>query len=58
MIDAELASSYQDDFQALARLVPTADRIQQTADGDTLLIFHRGLVWLGSLPPELAPALG
>lgn len=57
VIDAELASSYDDDFQALARLVPTADRIQQTADGDTLLIFHRGLVWLGMQPSDLAPAL-
>lgn len=55
VIDAELASSYENDFQALARLVPTADRIKQTADGDTLLIFHRGLVWLGSLPSELSP---
>ncbi|WP_420128986.1 hypothetical protein [Longimicrobium sp.] len=52
VIDAELASSYEGDFQALARLVPTADRVQQTGDGDTLLVFYRGLVWLGSLSSQ------
>lgn len=55
VIDAELASTYESDFQALAKLVPTADRLQVTADGDTLLIFHRGVVWLGSLPSQLNP---
>jgi hypothetical protein len=53
VISVEMASAYERDFQALAKLVPTADRIQQTADGDTLLIFYRGLVWLGSLPSQL-----
>lgn len=53
VIHAEMASWYEGDFQALARLVPTANRLQQTADGDTLLIFHRGLVWLGSLSSQL-----
>jgi hypothetical protein len=55
VIDAELASTYDNDFQALAKLVPTADQVRQTADGDTLLIFHRGVVWLGSLPSQLNP---
>jgi hypothetical protein len=55
VISVEMASAYEHDFQALAKLVPTADRLQQTADGDTLLIFHRGLVWLGSLPSTLNP---
>lgn len=55
VIDVQLASDYADDFQALAKLVPTADRIKEF-EGDTLLIFHRGIVWLGSRPSELNPA--
>ncbi|WP_420128987.1 hypothetical protein [Longimicrobium sp.] len=34
----------------------TADRIEQTAD-DTLFTFKRGIVWLGTQPSELSPAL-
>jgi hypothetical protein len=55
VIDVEMASWYEGDFQGLARRVPMADRIQQTADGDTLLIFHQGLIWLGSFPSTLNP---
>ncbi|HYR11933.1 MAG TPA: hypothetical protein VEQ60_29385 [Longimicrobium sp.] len=59
VIEIVLASTYAGDMQALVELAErgrSADQIQAVADGtDTAYIFHKGLVWLGSLPSELAP---
>ena len=60
-IDVRLASTYAGDLEALVRLAElgrSADRIQASADGtDTIYIFHKGLVWLGSRPSELNAGL-
>lgn len=62
VVDAHLASTYAGDAEALVRLAElgrSADRVQATVDGtDTLYIFHRGRVWLGSRPSELNAAAG
>jgi uncharacterized protein (DUF736 family) len=59
VIDVRVASTYAGDTEALvalAELGRSADRVQATADGtDTLYIFHKGRVWLGSRPSRLNP---
>ncbi|WP_420124856.1 hypothetical protein [Longimicrobium sp.] len=59
VIDVRMASTYAGDSEALVELAElgrSADRVQATADGtDTLYIFHKGLVWLGSRPSDLNP---
>ena len=62
VIDVHLASTYEGDMEGLMALAErgrSADRVQATADGtDTLYIFHRGLVWLGSPPSRSQPGRG
>lgn len=60
VVDVQLASTYADDVEGLVRLAElgrSADRVQATSDGtDTIYIFHRGRVWLGSRLSALNPA--
>jgi hypothetical protein len=54
----DVFSAQEDAFDELdiAEWTRTADRIEQTA-ADTLFTFKRGVVWVGTQPSELSPAL-